>query len=324
MIALTSLPLPGYIALLRIIETQSVDLGKLLRFVQERRCEELRSLMSTSVYAMAYERALALKSPEAFESDVMQLMSRHFEDAKRYGMQEIQDLIALFEALIDLENLVGILTSQKPQLDTLLPLGRLYQCLYQRGNTQIESVKECIEKSALANMVKFEEIETASRDRRRVTELYLNVRIRIWRSLIDSVDRKRKYFFASPQIVREIATLDIAQLYAMSKQLGVYEAFESILRDVFGCDVEQQKVATCLGVYRQRIIEASDRVINAVSKEPERATLMLIDILVSDLMPFLRVPGDNLDLLIYVLIAKMCELRLLRYAFTKCLRGVEE
>lgn len=322
--ALSSLPLPGYIALLRIIETQSIDLSKLLRFIHEERCEELGSLILSSIYAMAYERAMALKSPETFESDVIQLISRHLEDIKRYGTSELQDLIALFEALIDLDNLIGTITSREPRLDALLPLGRLYQCLRHRGDVGVESVKECIERSALANMVGFEEIEAASRDRRKVTELYLNARIRIWRGLIDSIDRKRKYFSASPQIVREIATLDIAQLSALSKQLGVYEVFKSVLKDVFECDVEQQRLTTCLGVYRQRIVESSDRIANTVFREPERATLMFIDVLVNDLIPFLRVPGDNLDLLVYVLIAKVYELRLLRYAFMICLRRAEQ
>ena len=322
MSTLISLPLPGYIALLRIIETQSVDLNRLLRLVQEERCEELRSLVSSSIYATAYERAIALKSFEAFENNVMQLVSRHFEDVKRYGIQEFQDLIALFEALIDLENLIGIIASREPRLDTLLPLGRLYQCLHYSGTTKMESVKECVEKSALANMIKSEDIEIVSRDRRKITELYLNTRIRIWQSLIDSIDRNRKHFSTSPQIMREIAVLDIAQLYAVSKQLHMHEAFKFVMKDVFRCDVDQQRVATCLGVYRQRTIEISDKVINAVFREPERVTLMIVDALVNDLIPFLRVPGDNLDLLIYVLVVKICELRLLRYAFTKCLRRV--
>jgi len=320
---LVSLPLPGYIALLRVIEAQGVDLSKLLRLVQEERCDELRSLVSSSIYATAYERAIALKSFEAFENDVTQLISKHFEDVKRYGVQEFQGLIALFEALIDLENLIGIITSREPRLDALLPLGRFYQCLYHSGNAKIESVKECIEKSALASMIKSEEIEVVSGDRRKITELYLNARIRIWQSLINNIDRNRKYFSTSPQIMREIAVLDMAQLYAMSKQLNMYEAFRFVVKEVFGCDIEQQRVTTCLDVYRQSVVETSDRVINAVFREPERATLMLIDTLVNDLMPFLRVPGDNLDLLIYVLVTKTYELRLLRYAFAKCLRRVE-
>ncbi len=320
---MASLPFSAYIAFLRFIETQSVDLEKLIHAIQSRSLDEIRSAVMSSAYAAAFERALASRSLKEFENEILQIVAKHLEEMNLYAPQEARDIVASMEAIADLENLVGILTARDPRAVTLIPLGPFYRCIHGRAEITAEAIAKCIESSALSLFFKPEEIASLFGRKEEVLRWLVKAKLCVWKSVINSIDRVSKYCDNALRAIRELAALDIALLYAMSEELALSDQLRTAMLDAFGCDPAQQSIAFCLGVYRRSVVEAINELTGIVHEKTERASLTMISIVAREVMPFLRFPGDNLDLLLYLLIMKLFEIKILRLAFTVYLEGVK-
>ncbi len=321
---MASLLFSGYIAFLRFIETQSIDLEKLIHAIQSRGLDEIRSIVMSSAYGTVFERALASRSLREFENEILQIVAKHLEEMKLYAPHEARDIVASIEAIADLENLIGVLTARDPRAVTLVPLGPFYRCVHGQPEFTAETIAKCIEHSVLGLFSKPEEIASLIGRKEDALRWLVKAKLYVWKTVINSIDRSSKYCDNAPRAIRELAALDIALLYAMSEELALSEQLRAAMLDVFGCDPGQQSIAFCLGVYRRSIAEALDELANIVRENPERASLTMISIAAREIMPFLRSPGDNLDLLLYLLVTKLFEIRVLRYAFIAYLEGVKQ
>ncbi|HDI02072.1 MAG TPA: hypothetical protein ENF93_00345, partial [Ignisphaera sp.] len=90
-----SLPIAGYVAYLRIIESISLNPQKVLEFIESKSAGELQSYILSSFYGPIFDKAVKERSLRFLENEAYEKISSQLNEVKRLAPPDVDELVEL-------------------------------------------------------------------------------------------------------------------------------------------------------------------------------------------------------------------------------------
>jgi len=308
------LDVESFIPVLRAIEARLPDPRRALDALQrgsvDEALAEIEGTMFETVLARAAEERRGF---EETESELIKRAALLVDELRRLVPDELEELLSLLVALIDVANLVTLVShGGRPPIEALLPMGEVYACWAEKGGEAL--AYDCVAASPIAQFVDRHEFEECLRSRSRLLEVSARARLGIMKRVLEEMERLGVEIHAISAIRTWIA-IELAKMVEVCRIGGCLEEIDRASRSVLGIEADIGKILSSPLVDTRSCEEAVKRVVEIVERGGERGSVALYRLIADYVVKPLTIPGEGPEMLVALFLQLYTSIAVSRYVY---------